>query len=162
MKTIFLDIDGVVNSDLWDKSEQKSHKTFPENQFDPKLILLLNKILEETSAKIVLTSTWRLKYNLIFMKELFLKVGIKGEIIDYTPNLKQGNNYVVRGNEILKWCKDNESKLDSKVFDYTNFAIIDDNSDMLFWQAKYFFQTDIHCGLTPSIVKSVIRQLKNR
>ncbi len=158
MKIIFLDIDGVLNSDLWDKSSKSKVIDFPENQFDPKLIELFNKITEKTTEKIVLTSTWRLEYDLDFMQNLFNRVGIRAEIIAYTPDLKKGNDYVVRGNEILKWCKDNETLLGSKTLDYTDFIIIDDNSDMLHWQSKYFFQTDRLSGLTPTIVKNIIRQ----
>jgi hypothetical protein len=161
MKIIFLDIDGVLNSDSWDNSEEQKQSQFPENQFSPKLIQLFNKVIEETTDKIVLTSTWRLEYDIKFMQSLFKKVGIKGEIIDFTPDLKKGNDYVVRGNEILKWCKDNQNLINSRPLDYTDFIIIDDNSDMLFWQSKFFFQTDRLSGLTPSIIKNIIRQFKN-
>ena len=160
MKIIFLDIDGVLNSDNWYYSEQKKHIAYPEDQFDPKLIELFNKVLTETTDKIVLTSTWRLRHDVEFMQSLFDKVGIQGQIIDFTPDLKKGNDYVVRGNEILKWCMINQDIINCRPMDYTDFVIIDDNSDMLLWQSKYFFQTDRLCGLTPTIVKNIIRQFK--
>jgi len=160
MKLIFLDIDGVLNSDQWDNSEKQNELIYPENQFDPKLVSLFNKILSKTTNKIVLTSTWRLEHDLEYMRELFKKVGIQGEIIDFTPDLKKGNDFVVRGNEILKWCKDNQDVINCRPLDYTDFIIIDDNSDMLLWQSKFFFQTDRLCGLTPTIVKNIIRQFK--
>lgn len=161
MKILFLDIDGVLNSDLWHRESQKIDLKFPLDQFDPKAIELFNRIIENTSTKIVLTSTWRLKFEIGFMQNLFSELGIIGEIIDYTPDLKKGNNYVLRGNEILKWCKENESLLGVKFIEYKDFAILDDNTDMLHWQSKFFFQTDRYCGLTPSIAKNIIRHFKN-
>lgn len=160
MKLIFLDIDGVFNSKTWEQNDAFKKGSYPTNMFDPSTVALFNKIIEETSAKIVMTSTWRLKFSLAELRQLFLEVGIKGEIIDFTPNLKEGQNYVLRGNEILKWCKDNKDILEVKYIDYTDFAIIDDNSDMLYWQAKNFFQTDEQCGLSPEVTRQVIRSLK--
>lgn len=144
MRILFLDIDGVLNSDIWIRSIKGNNGQFPYNQFDTKAIELLNRMTERTNAKIVLTSMWRLKRSLCLMQQIFLEVGIKGEIIAFTPNLK----------------KDNESLIESKVMDYTDFAILDDNSDMLYWQANFFFQTDRCCGLTPTIAKRVIKHFK--
>lgn len=44
------------------------------------------KIIEKTNLKIVLSSTWRLKYDIEFMQNIFQELGIKGEIIDFTPD----------------------------------------------------------------------------
>jgi len=63
-KLIFLDIDGVLSgldkNNLWTLLEDKQ--------------LLLGKIIAETGAKIVLTSTWRL-HTLIETKEYMLMKG---------------------------------------------------------------------------------------
>ena len=158
MKLIFLDIDGVLNSDNWYYHPEKQRLKYPYDQFDPKLVELFNKITSKCTKSIVLTSTWRLNYSIEKMRDIFAEVGIAGNIIDYTPNLKKDTDYVVRGNEILKWCKDNEDLLGCKTMDYTDFIILDDNSDMLLWQQKYFFQTDRLSGLTPTITQNVIRQ----
>ncbi len=160
MKIIFLDIDGVLNSDTWEKTEAYKNGTYPENRFDPNAIVLLNKIIEKTNAKIVLTSTWRLKYSLKQMKELFSKIDLKCDLIDFTPDLKKENDYTLRGNEILKWCKDNRKIIGTKYLNYTDFIILDDNSDMLYWQSKYFFQTDKLCGLSETVSREAIRMLK--
>jgi len=160
MKIIFLDIDGVLNSDNWERTDEYFNKKYPENMFDPKAVKLLNKMIDDTGAKVVLTSTWRLKYSLAEMKELFSKIGLLCDLIDFTPDLKKGNNYTLRGNEILKWCKDNREITGTKYNDYTDFIILDDNSDMIYWQAKYFFQTDRLCGLSPTIAREATRMLK--
>ena len=38
-----------------------------------------------------------------------------------------------------------------------NYVIIDDDSDMLLWQANHFFQTDSYSGLTPNICYRIKR-----
>ncbi|MFK7783904.1 MAG: HAD domain-containing protein [Crocinitomicaceae bacterium] len=160
MKIIFLDIDGVLNSDTWEKTESYRNGTYPENMFDPVAVRLLNKIIERTNAKVVLTSTWRLKFSLFEMNQLFIKVGIDCDLIDFTPDLKKNNDYTLRGNEILKWCKDNSDVIGTKYLNYTDFIILDDNSDMLYWQSKYFFQTDKLCGLSETLAREAIRMLQ--
>jgi len=159
MKIIFLDIDGVLNSDTWEKSKAFKNGEYPSNSFDPFSVQLLNNIINETQAKVVLTSTWRLKFTLQEMKDIFRRVGIQCQLIDFTPDLKKDNDFTLRGNEILKWCKDNRELLGTKPLNYTDFIILDDNNDMLLWQSKYFFQTDKLCGLSPTVAREVIRML---
>lgn len=162
MRVIFLDVDGVLNSDLWMKSSGYIEGTYPTNQFDPKAIELFNKIIAQTGAKVVLSSTWRLKYSISEIREIFSQVNLECEVIDFTPDLKKDNDYVIRGNEILKWCKDNEGVIGSKFLNYTDFAILDDNDDMLYWQRKHYFHTDRFCGLTPTVARNLIRELNRR
>ncbi len=160
MKLIFLDIDGVFNSKIWMDSPQFTKIDYPYNLFDPSTVSLFNEIIEQTGAKVIITSTWRLKYSLDSLKSIFKHVGINCEILDYTPDLKRGTDYVLRGNEILKWCKSNREILGVKYIDFKDYAIIDDNSDMLYWQASNFFQTDPQCGLSPDLTRRIISALK--
>lgn len=160
MKLIFLDIDGVFNSEAWKKDPRFSKIEYPYNLFDPETVLLFNRIIRETEAKVVITSTWRLKYSLESLRTIFNKVGIRCEIVACTPDLRRGSDHVLRGNEILKWCKDNRKLLGVKYINYTDYVIIDDNSDMLYWHVSHFFQTDPQCGLSPEITRRIIRALK--
>lgn len=160
MKLIFLDIDGVFNSETWKRNPIFAQRAYPYNLFDPTTVELFNSIIQETGAKVVITSTWRLKYPIEELREIFTGVNLNCEIIDYTPALKKGTDYVLRGNEILKWCKDNRSILGVKYIDYKDFAIIDDTNDMLLWQANNFFQTDQQCGLSPEVTRKIIRLLR--
>ena len=57
MKIIFLDIDGVLNSDIYYRKVDRSVKDW--TRFDPKAVELINKLIDEFSAKIVVSSTWR-------------------------------------------------------------------------------------------------------
>lgn len=77
MKIIFLDIDGVLN-------------VYPQGHdeygaiFHPHLVENLKLILDQTGAKIVVSSTWR-RSGLSIMKEMWEKRGLPGEVIDITP-----------------------------------------------------------------------------
>ena len=67
MKVIFLDIDGVLNHEEWYKkpeviaiSKQPGFKgTEKEYHFDPEAWKWVQKLIDETGAKIVLSSSWR-------------------------------------------------------------------------------------------------------
>ena len=60
MKIIFLDIDGVLNSEMyeWSRGEDRA-----DNRIDLSRVRLLKDIVSATDAKIVLSSTWRLDWD---------------------------------------------------------------------------------------------------
>lgn len=159
MKIIFLDIDGVLNSDIWYKSQKldESAKNALLHHLDPHAVHLLNKIVSKTKAKIVLSTTWRLHYSIEAIQKIFIEKGFTGDIIGKTPDLVNSNDNFIRGNEILKWCKDNENIIGKKYYNFKSYAIIDDKNDMLYWHKNNFFQTDRYCGLTPSKASEIIK-----
>ena len=156
MRVLFLDIDEVLNSDRWDQAKKPTNADFLESQFDPKAVALLNELVEKIDAQLVLTSTWRLNFELEQMNALFHKVDIKRALISYTPNLNAAQGYLTRGNEILKWILDNEAIIQTTAANYTNYLILDDNADFLLTQAAHFFQTDPAVGLTPALVEEIL------
>lgn len=116
---IFLDFDGVLNSNWWLVEGNKKIKGLKE--FDPKRIKILKEIIKGTDAKVVLTSSWR---NREGIKEFFSKCGIK--VYDSVKDLGKGN----RGEEIQEW-------LDTHHF-WTNYLILDDEcSDLTPEQLKH-------------------------
>lgn len=54
MKVIFLDIDGVLNSDAYDKERDAK-----DGNIDVSRLPLLKRLIDETGAKAVLSSSWR-------------------------------------------------------------------------------------------------------
>jgi hypothetical protein len=54
LKVIFLDIDGVLNSDAYDRTRSPE-----EGNIDMERLPLLREIVDATGAQIVLASTWR-------------------------------------------------------------------------------------------------------
>jgi len=117
MKIIFLDIDGVLNSEedltnnvglLWDV-----------NDLNIKYIILLNEIIKATNAKVVISSTWRIIHPFDKIEKMMLKKGFVGEVISQTVLLSRTPDGVIqdRGDEINLWLKDN---------DIESFLILDD------------------------------------
>lgn len=157
MKVIFLDIDGVLNSLdnmramtlMWKHNEliYKSRDEFG-HLFDERCVLWLKYIVARTNAKIVISSTWRSK-GLQEMQMLFKARGISCEIIGCTPTVVDNyivnlyaatNNEADRGYEIAQWIYEHEQTLES-------YCIIDDDSDMISSQMKYFVKTESDVGL---------------
>lgn len=111
MKVIFLDIDGVLNSDeYFDKIEgQNIHGI--EKDIDVETIKLLKKAIEETGAKVVLSSSWRYRKRAQDLKQLMFECGVT--VHSSTPYLEN-----VRGEEIKQWLKEHP--------DTEDFVLLDD------------------------------------
>lgn len=151
---IFLDIDGVLNCQIFYEKRGQSESIIehPQNQICTERVGWLNNLCSETESAVVISSTWR-HSGLEYCKDVLQKAGATFEIIDITPSL-----HVERGCEIQKWLRDNVEKyFDVKYFDFYRYAIIDDDSDMLLWQQQHFFQTDPYSGLTPTTCYKIKR-----
>lgn len=144
-KVIFLDVDGVLNRC------GKSHR-----KLEADLIALLCRIVDETDATIVLSSTWRLFPKAV--EELEAVFRDSGLVIhSHTPDLsskRPSGVYVARqrGDEIQKWMEDNWTP--------ANFVILDDNSDMSHL-IRHLLKTSSFAGLTPFIVQQAIARLNS-
>ncbi len=141
MKIIFLDIDGVLNSEQF--YENKSDRELMDTPFDRANALVLKKIIEATDASVVLTSTWRRGWDPNpslctvegrFLNELFdsLSLAIHGKTEDL-----QGK----RALEIRRYMKKCPEKI-------TGFVILDDND--FGWKknglSRHVVQTDFSDG----------------
>lgn len=146
MKVIFLDFDGVVNSQNGDIVRLKD-SGLSGGFYQPELIDNVNRVLEAVpEAKIVVSSTWRLGKTVEELQEVCDAMGLKGEVVGKTISL---GTYSVRGNEILAFIKDNKDLLGYEYsYYYKSYVIIDDDSDMLLPQAKNFIQVDNEYGFT--------------
>jgi hypothetical protein len=105
MRCIFLDHDGVIClSNNWGGRTKKWSKYRSENpesssdkrdapvevrfdDFDEKAVRILNKILEETGAEIVVSSDWKRWANVEEMGEYYESKGIIKKPIALTPDL---------------------------------------------------------------------------
>ena len=130
MKTIFLDIDGVLNVDYTDK-DQFGHI------FRDEYVQNLKEVIEKTGAKIVISSTWKDK-GIERMLALWKERNLPGEIIDVTPDcvdVCEATNIVYydqvkRGHEIKLWLDRHP--------EVTQYVIFDDIQDFLDEQQDYF------------------------
>lgn len=161
MKVIFLDIDGVLNSMDWYKRRTRvKSETWDEyhaQEFDPVALSLIKRVINETGAMVVLSSTWRLsKEGVKFIKS----IGI--DIFDCTPHLPRPSNtsveYCERGKEIQAWIG-KYNFLPPPKEDIDCYVIIDDDTDMLPEQNEHFFNTDNKIGLTESMAEEIILYL---
>lgn len=122
MKFIFLDIDGVLNSGKYDNSRDESQCQF----LDRTRLVLLKQLVDNTDAKIVLSSTWRFYWSKNKnemraqgeeMNQVFNSEGLS--IYDKTP-VKCNSD---RREEILLWLKNQSEIIESFVIiDDTNFG----------------------------------------
>ena len=146
MKIIFLDIDGVLNCEQGFVDGLCKYTIGKEDMgmdFYPPSKKLLNKLIDETNGKVVISSTWR-RGGLDKMKEIWDYRNMHGEIIGVTPYLRAAP----RGVEIEYWLKERNfyhinwsqelQEKSIKESNIENYVIIDDDSDMLYRQRNHF------------------------
>lgn len=122
MKVIFLDIDGVLNSDEYFDRIKNLPIQGIESEIDVDKIKLLKRAIDETGAKVVLSSSWRYTRKAEELKELLSNYEID---VDSTPFIE--NN---RGLEIKQWLLDHQDVesfiiLDDEMFDSYDAVLID-------------------------------------
>jgi hypothetical protein len=155
-KIIFLDIDGVLNcEDAYKSGECKYVEFTSENGgknhyqgFCRRSKDLLNRLIDETGAEIIISSTWR-RSGIEFMKKVWELEGMSGEIIGLTTSLRNSEISIPRGLEIDHFLKndlgfyhinwDQGMQMDRmEKSGIGNYIIIDDDSDMLYGQRNHF------------------------
>lgn len=155
---LFCDLDGVVNSETFYTKRANGKygdKPYPLSEFDPEAVAQVNRVIEETGAKFVVSSSWRFDKDL---KNIFEQVGFSNECLDFeiTPYLG-----TIRGLEIKKYMEDYldrhpEDKIES-------YCIIDDDIDMLYEQKDNFVNCDAYYGgLTKEKADEVIKILNKK
>ena len=91
MIVLFLDIDGVLNSNQWyyKRKELGLSLEGDKSEFDPDTVEILNGLISDTNAKVVLSSTWRNNYDTLEEIQTFLKdMGIVCDCIGRTPSIR--------------------------------------------------------------------------
>lgn len=146
-KLIFLDFDGVLNSQLWYVRTKGSRE---QDDLDTEAIGFLNTLIKKTGAKVVVSSTWRIGRTVDELQEILNRNGFTGEVLDKTKDLRIGEDgdCILRGNEILQWIKSHPEHVNVGYWDYKNYVIFDDDTDMLYWQRNNFIKTNPYVGLT--------------
>lgn len=134
-KLIFLDVDGVLNNRRWaDRMlEEEGISVFHEDMLEPRAIRLLKSIVDETGAKIVVSSAWR-KIPRCYENLLKQLSQYDVEVYDVTPYV--GGD---RGNDITAWFNRNPGQY--------RYAILDDDSDMGD-HMDHLVHTSFDCGIT--------------
>lgn len=146
-KYIFLDFDGVLNS--WPYLAQVVDVPHGVRHIDPDAVFQLQRVVDATGARIVVSSTWRKLYSVQELSDMLAENGLMADVIDVTPS--HNNGY--RGHEIQQWLDDH-----FEFDDYPTFVIVDDGSDMEPFM-DHFVQTEIEYGLTPDKADEMIEKL---
>lgn len=136
-RILFLDIDGVLNS------ERSCHAFggYPHDftpggiaRFDLVAVALVRRLCRESGAVVVLSSTWRYHFSAAEVAAA-LDLPVIG-----TTTIVNANDYASRGGEIAAWLAEHP--------EVEHYAIIDDIDVMLPEQQAHFVQTDWRCGLS--------------
>lgn len=144
--TILLDIDGVmVPASSW-KRPEFLNDGFPA--FSNIAVKALERIISETGASIILTTSHKSKYSISEWHEIFKLRGIKISTID---RLSENSPELSRKEEILKW--------DFSKFNHQNFVIIDDDKSLnglpVFLKDKLVLTSPL-VGLTDELASQAI------
>ena len=163
-KIIFLDIDGVLATHLqFMMNRTKFRKKYPEADelripypFDEGCVKIFNEIIEETGADIVLTSDWKLHWDLDEIDKIFKYNQVVKSPFVFTENDTKsfGNITLNRAWEIDLFIRAN---------DVDNFVIIDDlwvDKYMKFGEGRIVRTKDME-GLKQSGIKDKIINILN-
>ena len=108
-RVIFLDIDGVLAPiRQWDRY----------GDLDPACIRVLNEIVADGAADVVVSSTWRYGKTIAELQEILVAEGFAGTVVGKTPIGGPGAD---RGQEIAAWLAEHA---------VGGYVIIDDHVDM--------------------------------
>lgn len=159
MKIIFLDIDGVLNSGrsfiAFSHLAREADNNDPyymkitKATIDTVSVGLLNRVLRDFGAHIVLSSTHRMHFpegesKLEMIQDYLNYLGVEGHrCVGYTPRLN-----AIRGVEIKHW-------LDEAEFDIEHMIILDDSSDFLPEQMEFH----VHCKGGHGITEENYREM---
>lgn len=157
MKLIFLDIDGVLNNEDWYRYRAKDAYLLTNNSdikaynFDPDNWKWIEKLIQETDAKIVISSSWR-SYSLKSTIDDFVNTAFE-PMIKYIIGVTPYSFERHRGREI-------ETFLNTTDLEIENYVIIDDDTDMLTHQLPHFVNVCYTNGMTENDYKKAKEILK--
>lgn len=166
MKIIFLDIDGVLNSNSWNKQHQL--EISDGTLIDQSKIALLSHIVKETNAHIILHSGWKFWFHkdsyeptrpesqrLVHMLSEF-QLKISGFTPDFsTEEIQKTRKFsLIKAKEILSWLENHP--------EVKSWVVIDDldlhNESINVHQIK----TNSETGLTEADVTKAIQLLNDQ
>ncbi len=151
MKVIFLDIDGVLNSDEYLDKVKNSDIQGIERDIDVGKVKLLKRAIDETGARVVLSSSWRYTRNARYLKELLANYEIR---VDSTPYIQD-----IRGLEIKKWLSENQGVEDFIILDDEIFDSFDEELIKKLVKVSNGNGRSLGEGLLPKDVDEIIERL---
>lgn len=147
-RVLFLDIDGVVLNGraLWHTGNNR--------HLPPEKIALVREVCDRAGCVVVVSSTWRYSDE---TADMLRSRGIPLHEDWRTPWKNEMSGSIMigqrRGVEIGRWLARH---------DVAAYAIIDDDSDMLFEQMPYFVKIDFEKGIEPWHVGALVEILTDQ
>lgn len=132
MKVLFLDIDGVLNSERTRVAfKGLPHDLTPEHlaMFDPVGLNMIRGLCARGDVSVVVSSAWRITHD---WDAIGRALGLP--TMGRTPSLLG-----CRGDEIAAWLREHP--------EVDTWAILDDSDDMLPEQRPFFVRTDLYDGI---------------
>lgn len=167
-KIIFLDFDGVLTNNEYAARLYEEGKPTSDQYgelFDPKAVEHLNQIIDETDAKIVVSSSWRY-IGLAKLQELWQERGLHGQVIDITSlhavdefilenglewleNGYEGNELSSpRSMEIEHWLRFRKGQI-------ANYVILDDLPMPSTFQPHFVQVNPVYGLLAPQVTQTI-------
>lgn len=163
MKVIFLDFDGVLNSGNYfnyairtNPDQEITEIDKMKHMLDPVAIKKLNAIIQQTDAKVVISSSWRDDRPLDEWRQMLELQGFQGEIIGITPNFGETDTGKKTGHgrryeQIQAWLNAHDN--------VDGFVIIDDIIFMAYL-SNHAVMTTYERGLEDKHIEEAVNMLK--
>ena len=148
MRYIFLDIDGVLNTGRNDclDPERNGHP------FDSEAVLNLGRIVRETGARIVISSSWR-HMGVGKLREMWGRWGLPGDVGGVTPGVwGEDVAFPTRGEEIKAWLETCPSPV--------SYVVLDDFDEHAAGQEGRWVIVNPHPGISADDAENAISILK--
>ncbi len=157
-KILFLDFDGVLNSKAWIKTPDK----YLKSPIEPCKMNLLKRIISETNAKIVLTTSWREFWQFDkkhtnktgeYIDKIFERYGLS--VFSKTPDI----SFFERDKEVDFWLKDHYSQ------NVKSFCVLDDVEELFqnnLVIKKHLILTNPNEGISENDVSKAIKMLNKQ
>lgn len=159
MRIVFLDFDGVLNSDRY--FERNPTMGFDEEQLDPAKVQLLNALVGAADdIFVVVSSSWRVVWTVEEIQKLLKDQGFQyaDRIVSRTRSSVTG----FRGKEIDDWLTlwQERQRIDPEAETIAAYAILDDGTNFTTDQhQEHLVRTSAAVGLTQRNVKDALKIL---
>jgi len=124
MMVLFLDLDGVVNDDDWQRATDKRYpgvvvwsEEVGQAMIDPKRLARVQAICDATGASIVIVSGWRKWASAEVIAGILQAQGLKAQVIDAVGGVRFSGD--LRASATKEWLACHR--------DVTAYVIVDDN-----------------------------------
>jgi hypothetical protein len=141
MRIVFLDFDGVLNTRaLVDRAP--APLVLGHDLLAAEAVARVERLCVDARAEIVVTSTWRLSFELPALRDMLRGKGLATtNILDVTPMIPHKRG---RGQEIQQWL---DTASEARGWSVEGMVILDDDPDMLHL-LPWLVQTSFETGLT--------------